>query len=153
MLWLWWLIWEFFYFQFVWPHIKYKKVGGRRHRGRRVEPGGDDQGGCWHEDASHQKKFSSKRTLYCLLMVVDMKLVYSFNMSDLIKYMWVGRRRHCGRQGQQGSQSWMLNIRFHPIQKTLALVVILRCVLPMWDLWFKRVIFCCCPIAIDSALK
>ena len=39
-----------------------------------------------------------------LLMVVDMKLVYSFNISDLIKYMWVGGRRHCGRQGQQGGE-------------------------------------------------
>ena len=43
------------------------------------------------------------------------------------------------------SQSWMLIIRFSDFiqffnrQKTLALVVILRCVLPMWDLWFKRV--------------
>ena len=44
MLWLWWLIWEFLYFQYVWPHIKYKRVGGRRHCGRRGQHGGEDQG-------------------------------------------------------------------------------------------------------------
>ena len=42
--------------------------------------------------------------LYGLLMVVDMKFVFSLNISDLIKYMWVGGRRHCGWQGQQGGE-------------------------------------------------
>ena len=53
-------------------------------------------------------------------MVVDMKLVYSFNISDLIKYMWVGRRRHCGRQGQQGGEDqggrWCLDESHHFLQ-------------------------------------
>ena len=35
-----------------------------------------------------------------LVMVVDKKVVYSFNMSDQIKVMCVGSRQHCGWQGK-----------------------------------------------------
>ena len=40
-----------------------------------------------------------------MVMLVDMKVVYSFNMSDNIKYTWFGGRRHSGRQGQQGGEN------------------------------------------------
>ena len=106
MLWSWCLIWEIFYTSNMSDHTSsiYKRVGGQRHCVQRVEHEGEDQGGRWHLDVSFKLKFSSRRTFYGLLMVVDMKLVYSFNISDLIKYMWVGGRRHCGRQGQQGGE-------------------------------------------------
>ena len=35
-----------------------------------------------------------------MIMVVDMKVIYTFNMSDQTKYMRVGGRRHHGWQGQ-----------------------------------------------------
>ena len=39
-----------------------------------------------------------------MVMVVDMKVVFIFNMSDHIKYMWIGVWRDCGRQRQQGGE-------------------------------------------------
>ena len=41
---------------------------------------------------------------YAMIMVVDMKVVYTFNMSDHTKYMRVGARRHHGWQGQFGGE-------------------------------------------------
>ena len=54
-------------------HTKYMWVGVRRHRGRHGQLGGEDQGGHWHEDVTHQLKFS--RTWFAIVMVVDMKVV------------------------------------------------------------------------------
>ena len=39
-----------------------------------------------------------------MIMVVDMKVIYTFNMSDHTKYMRVGARRHHGWQGQFGGE-------------------------------------------------
>ena len=38
------------------------------------------------------------------LVMVDKKVVYSFNMSDHIKVMCVGSRQHCGWQGKLGGE-------------------------------------------------
>ena len=40
-----------------------------------------------------------------------MKVFYTFNMSDCIKYMWVGGGQHCGWQGQQGGGGEFLSTR------------------------------------------
>ena len=85
-------------------HIMYMWVGGRQHCGRREQQGREDQGCCWHQDVSLCLEFSSTRTWYAMAMVVDRRIVYTFNMSDHIKYMWVGGGRHC-RQGQQGGEN------------------------------------------------
>ena len=86
-------------------HIKYMWVGGQRHCGRQEQQGREDQGCRWHKDVSLCLEFSSTRTWYAMAMVVDRRIVYTFNMSDHIKYMWVGDGRHCGRQGQQGGEN------------------------------------------------
>ena len=39
-----------------------------------------------------------------MVMVVDMKVAFTFNMSDHIKYMWIGVWRDCGQQRQQGGE-------------------------------------------------
>ena len=39
-----------------------------------------------------------------MIMVVDMKVIYTFNMSDQTKYMRVGGRQHHGWQGQFGGE-------------------------------------------------
>ena len=39
-----------------------------------------------------------------MITVVDMKVIYTFNMSDHTKYMRVGARRHHGWQGQFGGE-------------------------------------------------
>ena len=39
-----------------------------------------------------------------MVMVVDMKVVFTFNMSDHIKYMWIGVWRDCGQQRQQAGE-------------------------------------------------
>ena len=38
--------------------------------------------------------------MLCVVMVVEMKTVSSFNISDNIKVLCVGGWRHCGWQGQ-----------------------------------------------------
>ena len=53
--------------------------------GRQQQQGGEDQGGRW--DVSHQLQFS--RMLNAVVMVVDMKVVYTFNQSNHIKNMRV----------------------------------------------------------------
>ena len=35
-----------------------------------------------------------------MVVVVDINVFYTFNISDNIKVMCVGGRRHCGLQGQ-----------------------------------------------------
>ena len=67
------------YFQQVWPHMKYIRVGVWRHRGQGGEPGGEGQGVCLYYDVSHQLTISSTRTWYGLFILVDMKLFYTFN--------------------------------------------------------------------------
>ena len=37
-----------------------------------------------------------------MVMVVDMRVFYTFNMFDHIKYMFVGGQPHRGRQGKPG---------------------------------------------------
>ena len=85
------------YFQPVWPHLEHESWRWR-HRGRQAQLGGEDQGDCWHWDVSYQLSLSSTKTWS--VVVVDMKVVYTFNMSDQYKYMWVDGWRHHGWQGQ-----------------------------------------------------
>ena len=47
-----------------------------------------------------------------MIMVVDMKVIYTFNMSDQTKYMRVGGRQHHGWQGQFGGEDQ--GGRWHP---------------------------------------
>ena len=65
------------YFLLIW-------FGGRRHCGRQEQQGGEDQGGRWHYDVSLQLEISSTRMWYAVVMVVDMKVFYTSNMSDNI---------------------------------------------------------------------
>ena len=62
-------------------------VGGGRHCGRQGQQGGENQGGRWHWDVSFRLEFSSTRIWYAMVMVVDMKVGYTLNMSDHIKYI------------------------------------------------------------------
>ena len=41
---------------------------------------------------------------YAVMIGVNIKDFYTFDMSDIIKYMCIGGQghRHCGRQGQPG---------------------------------------------------
>ena len=95
-----------FFYTFDMPnipnHIKYMRFGCRRHRGRQGQQDGVDQGGTWHQDVSVE--IFSTRTWNAVVMVVNMKVVFTFIMSDHIKYMWIGVWRDCGRQGQQGGE-------------------------------------------------
>ena len=50
-------------------HTKHMWVGVWRHRGRRGQFGGEDQGGHWHEDVTHQLKFS--RTWFSIVVVAS----------------------------------------------------------------------------------
>ena len=61
----------------------------------------------------HQLKFSSTRMWYAVVMVVDMKLVYSFNMSDHIKSMWVGGQRHA--DNKEGKTRKVADIRMYHV--------------------------------------
>ena len=93
-----------FFYTFDMPnipnHIKYMRFGCRRHRGRQGQQDGEDQGG-----GITSVEFFSNRTWYAVVVIlVDMKVFYTFNLSDHIKYMWVGGRQHCGWQGQQGGE-------------------------------------------------
>ena len=45
------------------------------------------------------------RMWYNVVLVVDMKVFYSFHKADNIKYMWVVCRRHCGRHEQVGREA------------------------------------------------
>ena len=38
-------------------HIKYMRFGCQRHRGRQGQQDGEDQGGTWQQDVSHQLNF------------------------------------------------------------------------------------------------
>ena len=49
---------------------------------------------------------------YAMIMVGDMKVIYTFNMSDQTKYMRVGGRQHHGWQGQFGGEDQ--GGRWHP---------------------------------------
>ena len=55
-------------------HIKYIRVGGQGHCGRQGQQGGEDQGGRWNKDVSLWLEFSSTRTWFAVVMVVDMKV-------------------------------------------------------------------------------
>ena len=57
-------------------------LGGRRHCGRQEQQEGEDQGGRWHQDVSIQLKLSSTKMRYAVVLVVDMKILYTFNKSD-----------------------------------------------------------------------
>ena len=52
-------------------------------------------------EVSIQLKLSSTNMRYAVVLVVDMKVFYTFNKSDdNIKCMLIVGRRHCGRQEQ-----------------------------------------------------
>ena len=55
---------------------------------------------------AHLRVFQSyfDRMWYALMMVVDMRVFFVFNMSDHIKYMRISGRRHHGRQGHLGGE-------------------------------------------------
>ena len=81
-------------------------LGGRRHCGRQEQQEGEDQGGRWHQDVSIQLKLSSTKMRYAVVLVVDMKVLYTFNKSDdNIKCMLIVGWRHCGRQEQVGGEA------------------------------------------------
>ena len=66
-------------------HIKYMRLGCRRHRGRQGQQDGEDQGG-----GITSVEFFSNRTWYAVVVIlVDMKVFYTFNQSDHIKNMRV----------------------------------------------------------------
>ena len=69
------------------------------------------QGSRWHQDTSYQLKFSLAKMWYAVAILVDMRVVYTFNMSDHTKYMWLGGRRHRRRHGQLGGEDQ--EIRWH----------------------------------------
>ena len=82
-------------------HIKYMRFGCRRHRGRQGQQDGEDQGG-----GITSVEFFSNRTWYAVVVIlVDMKVFYTFNMYDNIKYTWFGVRRHSGWRGRQGGEN------------------------------------------------
>ena len=56
-------------------------------------------------EVSIQLKLSSTNMRYAVVLVVDMKVFYTFNKSDdNIKCMLIVGRRHRGRQGQQDGE-------------------------------------------------
>ena len=72
--------------------------GGWEHCERQEQQGEQDQGVCWHEDVSLQLKFSLTRMWCAVVMVVDMRVFYTFNMGDNIRVNCIGGWRHCGWQ-------------------------------------------------------
>ena len=81
-------------------------LGGRRHGGQQEQQGGEDQGDRWHQDVLIQLKLSSTRMIYAVVLVVDIRVLYTFNKSDNnIKCMWIFGRWHCGRQEQVGAEA------------------------------------------------
>ena len=68
MLWLWW--WLFFVTFNMCEHIKYKWLGGQR----QGQPGVEEQGDRWRWDVSLRLEFSSTRTWYVVVIVVDIQV-------------------------------------------------------------------------------
>ena len=68
---------------------------------RRRRPGRSLTSGC-----INSVELSSTKMRYAVVLVVDMKILYTFNKSDdNIKCMLIVGRRQCGRQEQVGGEA------------------------------------------------
>ena len=88
----------------MFDNIKYMWAGGRRHRGRQGQHGEGNQEGQWQIGCITSVGIFSTWCDMLRRLWLTCKFFYTFNMSDNIKYMWVGGWRHHGRQGQHGEE-------------------------------------------------